>query len=78
MSAFGIIKQLLLDGVEFQYGKLSLCDLNKYSTLKLHRRYQVYCDDRKEKFFFVYKDKDIDQAIIKFFELKAKVDARIR
>lgn len=63
----------LNEGVNIEYGKLSLCDLRnfRHSSLYNNRRYQVHCEDSKYPWSVVYDD--IDSAIEKFLELKNKV-----
>lgn len=85
MNDFYTIKDLLIDGVEFQYGKLSLCDLTKYSAFRHDRRYQLFCDDQKihdEKgrpgYYKVYTEQELDKAVMKFLEIKRIISARIR
>jgi len=82
---FQVIRDLLLDGVELTYGKLTLCDLTKYSAFRGTRRYQVFCDDNKirdEKgrtgYYKVFQTQDIDKAVSKFLEIKQQLNSRIR
>lgn len=76
MNTMDVIRSMLSEGVEFTYGKLTLCDLTKYQNYRGKRRWQIFCDDKNLKFFQLYVD--IDQAIEKFLELKTKIRARIR
>jgi hypothetical protein len=90
MEEFYVMKKLLLDGVEFQYGKLTLCDLTKYSSFRGTRRFQVHCEDQRitevdqktgktrQGFYYVYQVAELDKAVSKFLELKNRIDSRIR
>lgn len=72
MSEHEAYKFLLLGGTNFQYGRLSLCDLTNfmYSQITNNRRFQVHCDDPRNNFSKIYEDPD--SAITKFLELKKK------
>lgn len=61
------------EGVNLQYGKLSLCDLRNfnYSQLKTDRKYQVHCDDYTYSWSMIYDN--LNSAVHKFLELKDKV-----
>lgn len=63
----------LNQGVNLQYGKLSLCDLRnfQYSNVRNDRKYQVHCDDPKNQWSMIYDE--VSPAISKFMELKMKV-----
>ena len=81
MNEFSVLKKLVADGVELQFGKLTLCDLSHYMRFRGHRRWQIYYEsyDRRGEFkgfYFVYKE--LDQALTKFLELKAKANNKVR
>ena len=82
MNEFNVLKQLVSDGVELTYGKMTLCDLSKYQIFRSDRKWQLYCTDKKikegsgEGFYEVYRD--LDKALMKFLELKMKISNRIR
>ena len=61
------------EGINLQYGKLSLCDLRNfnYSQVYDNRKYQVHSDDYKYPWSMIYDD--IMPAVQKFLELKYKV-----
>ena len=61
------------EGVNLEYGKLSLCDLRnfRYSTIYRDRRYQVHCTDNKYPWSKIYDE--LSPALEKFIELKMKV-----
>jgi hypothetical protein len=63
----------LHNGVNLEYGKLSLCDLRNfnYSQIKNDRRYQVHCEDYNYGCSMIYDN--ISSAVAKFIELKSKV-----
>ena len=60
-------------GVNLEYGKLSLCDLRnfRHSQIRYDRRYQLHCEDPTWGCSMIYTD--IAPAVNKFIELKAKV-----
>jgi hypothetical protein len=60
-------------GVNLEYGKLSLCDLRnfRHSQIRHDRRYQVHCDDVKWAHSMIYTD--ILPAVNKFIEIKSKI-----
>jgi hypothetical protein len=60
-------------GVNIEYGKLSLCDLRnfRYSNVYNNRQYQVHCEDSRHPWSMIYDDLHI--AVIKFIELKSRV-----
>lgn len=64
MSEHEIYKQCLLNGIDLNYKKLSLCHLRNYN---INRGYQVHLDTGKP-FSHIYDD--IDVAIDKFILLK--------
>ena len=85
MSEFNILKQLVSDGVELTYGKMTLCDLSHYQTFRGDKKWQIYCSDKRikegednknEGFYKVYDD--LSKAIMKFLELKMKISNRVR
>ena len=85
MQEFYVLKQLVTDGVELTYGKMTLCDLSHYQMFRGNRKWQVYCTDRRiregtdnkgDGFYQVYDD--VNKAILKFLELKVKISNRIR
>lgn len=57
-------------GVNLEYGKLSLCDLRnfRHSFLRDDRKYQVHCDDPRCTFTGIYES--LEPAVRKFLELK--------
>ena len=61
------------EGVNIEYGKLSLCDLRnfRYSHVRTNRRYQVHCEDYQYGFSGIYDN--LESAIMKFIDLKGKV-----
>ena len=61
------------EGVNLDYGKLSLCDLSnfRYSHLKDDRRYQVHCEDTGYVWSAIYDD--LNAAVNKFVEIKNKI-----
>ena len=63
----------LHEGVDLEYGKLSLCDLRNfhYSDVKNNRKYQVCYEDGKNSFTMIYED--VDKAVEKFIELKKRI-----
>lgn len=79
-----LVKELISQGYEITYGKLTLCDLSKcYRGYQKDRaRYQVYCND----FRIMKKDSDdnyqefnqiyfsLGQAADKFVALKHRLD----
>jgi hypothetical protein len=76
MNEFQILKKLVAEGVELTFGKMSLCDLSHYQNFRGNRKWQVYCADRREEFYFVYKD--LTEAIVKFLELKKRIGTKVR
>jgi len=60
-------------GVNLDYGKLSVCDLIhfRHSQLRDGRRYQVHCEDSKAPWSKIYDD--LSPAIEKFLELKRRI-----
>jgi hypothetical protein len=76
MNRFQVIRALLLDDVEVQFGKLSLCDLHHYCGFRGTRRWQVFCDDAKIPHYKIYQS--LDDAVIAFLELKKKLGSRVR
>jgi len=60
-------------GVNLEYGKLSLCDLRnfQYSNVRNDRRYQVHSDDNKNPWSMIYDE--TGPAVTKFMELKTRV-----
>ena len=60
-------------GVNLEYGKLSLCDLRnfRHSQIRYDRRYQVHCDDPTYGCSFIFDT--LSSAVNKFVELKSKV-----
>jgi hypothetical protein len=87
MNEFQILKKLVIDGVELTYGKMTLCDLSHYQNFRGTRKWQLYCDDKrityidrngkaKNGWYYVYQD--VNEAILKFLELKQKISSRIR
>lgn len=65
-----VIKYMINEGIDLQYGKLSLCDLKnyRYGNIRQDRRYQVHSDDRKYPWSKIYDE--LQPAAIKFLELK--------
>jgi hypothetical protein len=63
----------LHEGVNLEYGKLSLCDLRnfRHSQIRNDRRYQVHCDDATWAHSMIYDN--VASAVSKFIELKSKV-----
>jgi hypothetical protein len=63
----------LHEGVNLEYGKLSLCDLRnfRHSQIRQDRRYQLHCEDPTYGCSMIYTD--ILPAVSKFIELKKKV-----
>ena len=61
------------EGVNIEYGKLSLCDLRNfnYSQVKNDRKYQVHCEDNNCPWSMIYDT--LSPAVNKFIELKVKV-----
>lgn len=61
------------EGVNLEYGKLSLCDLRnfRHSHIRNDRRYQVHCEDYQNEFSAIYDE--LRPAVIKFIELKQRV-----
>ena len=61
------------EGVNLEYGKLSLCDLRnfRHSQIRHDRRYQLHCDDPNWGLSMIYTD--ILPAVSKFIELKSKI-----
>jgi len=59
-------------GVNLQYGKVSLCDLRNfnYSQVYNNRRYQVHSDDPKCQWSMIYDE--LKPAVQKFVELLNK------
>lgn len=76
MSEFQLLKKLVLDGMELTYGKLTLCDLSHYSKYRGDRKWQIYCNDKRNPCYLVFKD--VAEAIYKFLELKIKISAKVR
>lgn len=76
MDEFNIIKFLMLDKYEVQYGKITICDLHNYRGYAGLYRYQVYSTDSACKFVDNYKN--LDLAITKFLELKGLAKAKVR
>ena len=60
-------------GIDLQYGKLSMCDLRnfRHGELKSDRRYQVHSDDPGNPWSMIYSE--LRPAIMKFIELKKRV-----
>lgn len=74
MNEFDLYKQCIVEGVDLQYGKLSLCDLQNYKWNELRdlkKRYQVHSDDPKCLWSAVYDN--VDAAVTKFCEIKKRV-----
>jgi hypothetical protein len=63
----------LHEGVNLEYGKLSLCDLRnfRHSHVRYDRRYQLHCEDPIYGCSMLYDD--LGPAVNKFVELKSKV-----
>ena len=61
------------EGVNIEYGKLSLCDLKNfnYSQISFNRRYQVHCEDKNCPWSMIYEQ--LSPAVCKFVELKKQV-----
>jgi hypothetical protein len=76
MRDFQLLKSMVLDGIELTYGKMTLCNLEHYGRFKGLKKWQIFCDDRKNPYYYVYKD--LDDALMKFFELKMKIGTRVR
>lgn len=83
MNEFNVLKQLVSDGVELTYGKLTLCDLSHYQIFRGDKKWQIFCSDKKikedgknEGFYQVYND--LNKALMKFLELKMKISNRVR
>lgn len=76
MQDFITLKKLVNDGVELTYGKMTLCDLSKYQLFRNKAKWQLYCSDNRESHYHVYES--LDEALIKFLELKKKISNKIR
>ena len=68
-----LIKWAVMEGIDLQYGKLSLCDLRnyRYSNIRDDRKYQVHSEDRRYPWSGIYDD--LDPAARKFLELRRRV-----
>lgn len=73
-----VYKYCLEQGIELQYGKMTLCDLRnyRYSQVNLNRRWQLHCEDRNHQFSGIYDE--LEPAIRKFIDLKKKIKKVIR
>lgn len=86
MYDYNTLKQLLLDGVELQYGRLMLCDVSHYQSFRGNKKWQVFCDDSKVQHVSNGKTKpghyamysDVEIALNKFLELKSRIGSRVR
>ena len=60
-------------GIDLQYGKLSLCDLRnyRYGNVRSNRKFQLHSEDRRYPFSAIYDE--LKPACHKFLELKKKV-----
>jgi hypothetical protein len=72
----GIIGYMIQEGIDLQYGKVSLCDLTnyKYSEVRHNRRFQVHSEHPKHPWSMIYDE--LGPACMKFLELKKKVGKR--
>ena len=66
----------LTEGVNLEYGKLSLCDLRNFyfSDIYDDRRYQLHCEDPKFPISKLYDD--MGSAVEKFLEIKGKIKGK--
>lgn len=78
MNDYDRYKRCLEEGVELNYGKLTLVDLRNYrhSAINQGRRYQVHCEDSKYPWSMIYDE--LGPAICKFMEIKKKVRRYVR
>lgn len=84
---FEQLKQMILNGIDLQYGKLTLCDLSHYRCGHYRPgryKYQIYCDDQRVRdgktngCYRLYYENRLDDAIKKFLEIKEKIKAEVR
>jgi len=68
-----VYKWCLDEGLNIEYGRLSLCDLTnfRHSHIYDNRRYQVHSEDSKYPWSCIYDE--MEPAINKFMELRRKV-----
>lgn len=75
--SYEVLFDLLTSGYSVEYKFLSICKLDtRYYKGEYKHTYQVHCEDYKSPFSEIYKD--INDAIIKFFELMKEVYGKIR
>lgn len=66
-----MFKWMIEQGIDLQYGKLSLCDLRNYRYSNVRdRRYQVHSEDRNLPFSMIYDE--LLPACNKFISLKKR------
>jgi hypothetical protein len=78
---FEMYKTIFREGVDLQFGKLTLVDLSHYRCGQYRPgkyKYQIYCDDNRTRFFKCYYETQVDDAIKKFLEIKNKIKAQVR
>lgn len=68
-NEFDLIKELLEEGVSFDYKRVCLSQMKRLFGRKVS--YQVYSDNSKHK--FVGEFKSSEEAVSKFLELKRKI-----
>lgn len=75
---FETLKTVFQEGIDLNYGKLSLCDITHYNLKERKFKYQVHSDDSRFKFSRMYRSTELDAAIRKFMEIKDKVRQQAR
>lgn len=70
------VESLVLSGHEINYGRLTICNLSKYSMSRkvLDRKWQVICTDKRFPFQEIYTNPSV--AVDKFCLIKNVIDGK--